>query len=283
LLAVSSLAKDCTDKEIRGAEELTNLNIQVLSSAAKFKLFPTGGEKRKFVLLEFDGVEESDGSHAIKSFSSVCLDWEADYVDIGGVNTTHVTLSASNVNVGKGDMLTSIAFDIYFVEVLSEFANGDETVTAPAVSMKFSVTVIGWPFTSVENTLSIFIDVKGAKNMLSNNASSSTFLMGDGYISFADSVVIDGVLQPATVSISRNDKTKREIEIIFPNFLVSAVFDPVVALSSSSIFPAYAYVIIVGSILSVIGIGVYWCYKRKHSADDAHQGLQTRLSIDDRT
>jgi len=89
-----------------------------------------------------------------------------------------------------------------------------------------------------------------------------------GFIQFADTVLIDGTAQPANVTIERNDKIKKEIYVYFPNFQQSAIYDPVVTLSSgattASGFPAYGIVLIVLGLLSFAGIGFcfYWI-KRK--------------------
>jgi len=279
LLAVSSLASDCKDKEIRGTMDSTNLNVQIVGSSGKFKLFPSGAdnENKKFIMFSFDEVEESDGSHAIKGFSGKCLDWVLDYEVIKGVNTTHVQLSASDVDVGGKDRLAYIGFDIWFIEKESEFSNGPESVTAPEASLKFSINVTRWPFTSRENGLRIEIDVKSAKGGLLKQSSSSkkTFHIDDstsgGFIQFADMVLIDGRPLPADVIVERNDKTKREINIKLPNFQESAIYDPVVTLSSSSQFPMYGYVLIALGAVVVVGIGIFCVCRRKQKDEGYHQ------------
>jgi hypothetical protein len=272
LAAVSSLAAPCKDREIRGTKNKTNLNIQVLGSAAKFKIFPSGSNnaERKFIMFEFDDVKESDGSHAIKSFSKYCLNWELNYEIIDGVNTTHVLMSASDVDVGKGGRLTFIGFDVWFVEEETEFTNGNETVTAPAVSMKFSINVTGWPFKSAQNGLRINLNVKSAKNGSLFKLPNSTYLIDDGSsggsIQFAETVLIDGTAEFANVTIARNDKIKKEIYIDFPNFQNSATYDPVVTLrpATTSGFPGYGIALIVLALLFV-GLGLC-CYCKKLKA-----------------
>jgi len=278
LLAVSSLASDCKDKEIRGTRDSTNLNVQVLGSSGKFKLFPSGADNdnKKFIMFSFDEVEESDGSHAIKKFSGMCLDWVLDYEVIKGVNTTHVQLSASDVDVGKDGRLTYIGFDIWFIEQESEFSNGGESVTAPEASLKFSINVTGWPFSSLENKLRIDLDVKSSKSGLLKKQSGSKrkFQIDDGtsggFIQFADTVLIDGRSAPASVIVERNDKTKREIKITLPNFQESAIYDPVVTLSSSTHFPVWGYVLIALGVVCVAGIGIC-CACRRKQKDEGYQ------------
>jgi len=154
-------------------------------------------------------------------------------------------------------------------------------VLAPANSMKFSISVTGWPFSSTANTLAVNMEIKSAGNGPLVNGTRQRFDIaekgGGGFIDFASTAMIDGVSQAIDVEVSSNNKQKRAIQIVFPNFVRSAVYDPVTALGSPSMagnaFPAYAIALIVVAVIGVIaGVGFY-CFRAKEGKQDGFRAL----------
>ncbi|KAH7472385.1 uncharacterized protein KRP23_9379 [Phytophthora ramorum] len=257
LLAQAASAKknfDSLDHASGHGNANATTSVSFDPAGAKMQVCPTGDcSNGKFMRLTVLSLTEltSTGAEVAKNKANnftATSDWtDIVTVMVGGVNVSSTTF-VSKLTVGS----TSVAFNLTasIPQANWTVTYGSQAFIVPAGALKFTVDVGKWPFDTTTNTLALALklDAKGPNGKAvgrpekkaktqgtKGNSTIDRVDMGESMFMDAPSIVfIDGKEANVTNSSVIQVGSDSAFQWVFPHFLDTLHYDPVVGDSSTT-------------------------------------------------
>jgi len=224
----------------------SGVTVQYLGQSGHLRL--TAPSSNNFIQLKWHKIQELDSTGdivaSVNNFASQTFTWSSpSETTVNGYNATSVTLTAS-LSVARGGSSgaagsTNFAVTVYIFQTTATVQNGDQILSVPKDSVKFTVHVDHWPFMSSNNQLQFGVSLlsKGGNggdgSIQSKDSQQQSIAFGPGSLDVANTAVVDGTNKAITVSTYKNGAATG-VQWTFPYFNNSMDYDPTLSLTSSS-------------------------------------------------
>lgn len=225
-----------------------HVDVQYLGSSGEIKLFPKADASKFFKiqmgrLLEVNADGSSSGCGA-PNFASVAATWSQPETiqftgNVSGTALrvkfdTSVSLTGCGGGGGGGTQSADFAITTYLYTVEGQALNGNRTIFVPRESVKFTVKVTNWPWTSASPKLKFGIRVTSNQNVQSTTRNRTESLHNErfgipgGTVDASTEAVVDSVNMPIEFGLS-SSPSYVDLDFIFPHFTTSVIYDPTLA------------------------------------------------------
>jgi len=275
------------------------LSVQYVGRSGQIKLFPEGSDSENgtnnFMKIKWYKIEEvrPDGRKvkAVNNFASQDFQWGRPTEAMLGENKAMkvdliASLGVQGVNVGFNVSTWLISED-------TEVQNGNQTIAVEANSLKFTVSISGWPFADTANSLRFGAQINSAGNRLAeaereeDGGKIRSQKFGAGQIRMATEAVVDGRNENITIdnTMSGSDLNMMlKVDWLFPYFQNTLVYDPSLSLntletdssaSGTGLSPGATAAVIVAAIVLLIlgtatGVSLWQRHKSKQLSSGQH-------------
>jgi len=220
--------------------------IQFLGQSGQIKLTPANSTD--FIQIRWNKIEEVTPQgvvvQSVNNFASQVFTWsQPESVVVNGYNATSVVL-ASQLSVGLGSQVTSTTiFNIstYIFNMEAMVRNGNQTLSVPENSVKFTVHIDSWPFLNYSNVLTFgaaLLHAGGESSSVGGitfkNSQENSIDFGPGTMDMANTAVVDGYNENVTMRTYSVDPVTSGVQWTFPAFNVSLDYDPTLTLTGTS-------------------------------------------------
>lgn len=259
LVSVALAGRDFDPKEHGGDKNKTSFKTHAKfgDGGAQIDLSPAGNSSSgQLITLKMSRLKEVDASNTTvqeaKNFQSMNASWtDFEPLTINGSDayasyflTTFKVQDTANKNATE-DTTFNLTATIYTGNGTA--MNGNQTINVPAGALKFSVSILNWPFASTTNSLQFVVELvtrgkKGGKGGApkkgpkpGNHPHLDRVDMGEGMFMDAPTLadIDDGTIEAVQSSINTSNN-KVELVWVFPSFSKSLYYDPVLGSEDTS-------------------------------------------------
>jgi len=233
-----------------------DVTVQFVGSSGKIKLFPSN-DSNSFIMVSQSKLTEMTPSGNKVSANSVNfvsehLSWSAVTKTTNGSTTYYSTTyggSSQSFSLGSATVTFSLTANLYQTSAVVPY--GNSSVNVVSNSLKFSVSITGWPFNSNNNYLSydITVEDKGGDQdgSLETVDNGQRVHLDGGYIEVPTTAIIDGVTK--NINVTYTTVGQSTINFEFPHFSQSLYYDPTIVMDGMSGSNSNAAISVVPSIL----------------------------------
>lgn len=264
-LALASLAsvvlagRDFDPKQHGGDKNKTSsfkTGAKFGDGGAQIDLSPAGNySSGQLITLKMSRLQEIDSANSTvqqaKNFNSMGASWtDFALLTINGSDayTSSFVATFKVADSKSNESTTSTTFNLTATIYTGNGTamNGNQTIDVPAGALKFSVSVLSWPFANTANRLRFGVELKtrgkkggdGAAPKKGPKSGNHTHLdrvdMGEGMFMDAPTLAVVDDQVKAIVSFVESKGPKSELVWVFPSFDTSLYYDPVLGSEDAS-------------------------------------------------